>query len=240
MAFSTTAKIIGYDGRNMVLIPEDSIDREMIQKQVNKAEITLYDGRECSAEQRKKIFAIIREISDWCGHDREDLRSYFTANFCEDNELEHFSLSPKSLKFASKSIARDFITYLIEFCFAWGVPTLDTMLNRTEDIGRYLYTCLEYKKCAICNADAEVHHVDAIGMGRNRNTIIHQGMRAVALCRKHHREAHNMGFKSFSSAYHIYGIRLDKYLCDMLKLGRKEIQNAVFKRDKQFLQLVDI
>lgn len=239
MAFNTTAKIIGYDGRNMILIPEEPIDHEMIQKQVNTVGLTLYDGRECSADQRKKIFAIIGEISEWCGHDREDLRAYFRQNFCEDNEVEDFSLSPKNLRYANKSVARDFISYLIEFCFAWGVPTLDTMLNRTEDIGKYLYACLEYKKCAICNSDGEVHHIDAIGMGRNRQTIIHQGMRAICLCREHHTEAHNLGVNSFNDKYHVYGIRLDKYLCDVLNLGRTELQNAIFKRDKQFLQLTE-
>ena len=56
----TTAKIIGYDGKNLVVVPSEPIDREMLQKSVNTIEIRLDDGRTISAEQRKKIFATIR------------------------------------------------------------------------------------------------------------------------------------------------------------------------------------
>lgn len=240
MGLITTAKILGYDGCNLLLIPQQAISRELIKKQVNNVELRLCDGRECTGEQRRKIFAIIREISDWSGHDREDLRSYFTGNYCEDNDIDYFSLSPKKPNFADMETATGFITYLIKFCFEWNVPTLDTMLNRTEEMGKYLYMCLEHRKCAICNAPAEVHHVDSIGMGRNRKEIIHIGMSAIALCRKHHLQAHKMGRQSFFELYHVFGIILDEYLCKILKLGRKEAYNEVFERDKQFLQLADV
>ena len=49
-----TAKIIGYDGKNMVVIPDASIDKELIQKQINRVEIRLNDGRTITAEQRKR------------------------------------------------------------------------------------------------------------------------------------------------------------------------------------------
>lgn len=237
MGLVTPAKIISYDGCHMLLIPQQAISREMIKKQVNTVELRLCDGRECTEEQRRKIHAIIGEISDWSGHDREDLRRYFTGNYCEDNDIDYFSLSPKKSNLADMETATGFITYLINFCFEWNVPTLDTMLNRTEEIGRYLYMCLEYKKCAICNNPAEVHHVDAVGSGRNRNKIVHVGMNAVALCRKHHTEAHKIGRESFFDKYHVFGIMLDEYLCKILNLGREAVYNELFERDKQFLQL---
>ena len=90
------------------------------------------------------------------------------------------------------------------------------MLNRAEEIGKYLYMCLEHRKCAICNDKAEVHHLDAVGMGRDRNNIVHVGMNAIALCRKHHIQAHNMGKNEFLKQYHVYGIILDSYLCKIL------------------------
>ena len=40
----------------------------------------------------------------------------------------------------------------------------------------------------------------------------------MARGRKHHIEAHAMGQKSFDEKYHIYGIRLDAYLCGRLNL----------------------
>ena len=77
MSQITTAKIVEYDGCNMLIIPQEPISREMIRKQVKNVELRLCDGRECTSEQRRKIFAIIGEIADWSGHDSEDLRKYF-------------------------------------------------------------------------------------------------------------------------------------------------------------------
>lgn len=73
MSQITTAKIVEYDGCNMLIIPQEPISREMIRKQVKNVELRLCDGRECTSEQRRKIFAIIGEIADWSGHDSEDL-----------------------------------------------------------------------------------------------------------------------------------------------------------------------
>lgn len=240
MGMVTTARIINYDGCHMLLIPQEAISREMIKKQVSTVELRLCDGRESTADQRKKIHAIIGEISNWSGHDREDLRRYFTENYCEENDIDYFSLSPRKPNLADMETATGFITYLINFCFIWNVPAQDTMLNRTEEVGKYLYMCLEHKKCAICNKEAEVHHVDAIGMGRDRETIIHIGMNAIALCRNHHTQAHKMGRRSFFEMYHIFGIKLDEYLCRILKLGRTAVYNELFERDKQFLQLDEL
>ena len=68
MSQITTAKIVEYDGCNMLIIPQEPISREMIRKQVKNVELRLCDGRECTSEQRRKIFAIIGEIADWSGH----------------------------------------------------------------------------------------------------------------------------------------------------------------------------
>lgn len=210
-----TAKIVGYDGETLLIKPLIPIDREMLQKQVEAIEIRLLDGREISAEQRRKIFAIVRDIAAWSGHEPELIRQYTEFEFRLLNAIEPFSLSNCDM-----STARDYINHLIEFCFMHGVPTRDTLLNRTDDISKYLYSCLEYRRCAVCNAQADIHHIDTIGMGRNRNEIIHKGMEAIALCRKHHQEAHTRG-KAFFEDYHIYGIKLDDYLCTVLNL-RKE------------------
>lgn len=211
----TTAKIIDYDGELLTIKPLTVIDRELLQKQVNEIEIRLTDGREISAEQRKKIFAILRDIAAWSGHEPEYIRQYTEFAYRLQHGLEPFSLSNCDM-----STAREYISYLIEFCFTHAVPTRDALLNKTDDINKYLYSCLEYRRCAVCNDKADVHHIDAVGMGRNRNKVIHIGMQAIALCRKHHTQAHAEG-KAFFENYHIYGIKLDKYLCDKLNLNTK-------------------
>lgn len=209
-----TAKIVDYDGELLTVKPLVAIDRELLQKQVDIIEIRLTDGREISAEQRRKIFAIVREIAMWSGHEPEYIRQYLEFDFRLLRNLEPFSLSDCDM-----STAREFINYLIDFCFEHGVPTRDTLLNRTDDISKYLYSCLEHRRCAVCNDRADVHHTTAVGMGRNRDEINHIGMEAIALCRKHHQQAHAEGNKFFER-YHIYGIKLDEYLCTVLNLNK--------------------
>lgn len=203
----TTAKIIKYDGRNIILKPDEDILRELRQKQVKDIEIRLVDGRTITAEQRKRIFATIRDISLWSGHEPEYLRQYLTWDFTCGYGGEIFSLSDTDV-----STAKEFTNYLINFCLFHSVPTKEPLIKRTEDIGKYLYYCLEHKKCAICNIDAEVHHVDRVGMGRDRKDIVHTGMKAIALCREHHEQAHINELKLFEQN-HVYGIKLDEYLC---------------------------
>lgn len=207
-----TAKIVRYDGVNLLLVPDESIDRELLQKDIKYCELRLDDGRTISAEQRKKTYALIGDISSWSGENPEYLKQYFKWHFCAETGNEWFSLSNTSV-----SQAREFISYLIDFCLLHNVPCQDALINQTDDIGKYLYQCLEHGKCAICNKEAEIHHVDRVGMGRNRKRIVHKGMKAISLCRFHHMQAHNNETELFDK-YHIYGIELDDYLCKILKL----------------------
>lgn len=210
-----TAKIINYDGKKLVVIPSENIDRELLQKQIGVIEINLNDGRSISADQRKKVFALISDIAHWSGHEPEYIRSYLTWDFVLKKEIDYFSLSDIDM-----TTAKEFINYLIDFCFNWSVPTKDTLLTRTDDISKYLYLCLEHRKCAICNKTAEVHHIDKVGMGRNREHIVHIGLEAIALCREHHTEAHMRENQLFAE-YFVYGIVLDEYLCKRLRLNTK-------------------
>lgn len=207
-----TAKILEYDGHRLVLAPEEPILRELIQKDVENVELRLDDGRGISAAQRKKVFAVIRDIALWSGHEPEYLRGLFTWEFCCREGVEAFSLSDVDM-----TTARAFITYLIEFCMAHNVPTKKPLSAYSDDVERYLYQCLEHRKCAVCNGPAQVHHIDRVGMGRDRRHIHHQGLKAVALCHRHHMEAHGRG-EGFLEENHIWGIALDAYLCGRLGL----------------------
>lgn len=210
-----TAKIIKYDDWQLLLAPDKPIQREIFQKDIKTVEIRLNDGRKIKNKQRDKIFSVISDIAKWSGHEPEEIRKLITWEFIRKQEIDWFSLSNVDM-----STAREFIAYLIEFCFSWGVSTKDTLLNQTDDIGKYLYHCLEYRKCAICNHHAQVHHVDRVGMGGDREKIVHVGLSAIALCHKHHEEAHRREKELFAE-YCIYGIKLDKYLCSRLRLNAK-------------------
>ena len=188
------------------------IDSEwFLEKQeITQARVIFDDGRMIRADQRKKAYAIIRDISEWSGHTPTELmKEDLKIMFLEHSGGEYFSLSDCSV-----TTAREYINYLIDFCFYHNIPTRDTMLNHTDDISHYLYSCLVNRKCCICNEKAEIHHCEGskVGMGFNRNKVNNIGRRAIALCRKHHAQAHH-DEKAFFEKFHVYGIKLDEYVC---------------------------
>ena len=67
--------------------------------------------------------------------------------------------------------AREFINTMLDYALEQGIPLLDFALNRTDDIGHYLYACLKLRKCAISGREGEIHHVDTIGMGNDRRKV---------------------------------------------------------------------
>ena len=190
------------------------------RKQITDCDVHFWDGRSISPDQRKKAYAILNDISVWSGHEPEFLKEWFKYSLIAQTGGEYFSLSDCSM-----TQAREYISYLIDFCLRMDVPTAKPLLEYTEDIGRYLYSCLIRRKCAICGAPADIHHVDRVGMGRNRKTIIHEGMEAVALCRRHHMEAHQNEAELFHK-YRIYGIKLDAYLCSRLKMKGEQHEQS--------------
>lgn len=216
----TSAKIINYDGKYLKLKPSDNISRKLEQMQSKTVEIRLVDGRTISAMQRKKIYALLNDISIWSGYEPEWLKNYLKYLFCYERDLDFFSLSD-----CEKSIATEFISYLVHFCMYHNIGTKNTLLNLTDDIEKYLYYCLENRKCAICNIRGEVHHVDRVGMGFDREQIVHVGLRAICLCRTHHIDAHQDERKLFEK-HHIYGIKLDEYLCKKLNLRTKSCKQG--------------
>lgn len=212
----TVGYISDYDGESLTVIVPYTDDRKLLKQGITECEVTLTDGRSISAAQRKKAYATIADIAAYSGDVPEYVKEHLKWLFCMENGIDGFSLSDCDM-----STAREFISYVLEFAILWGVPLSDLALKRTDDIGRYLYFCLENRVCAVCGKRADVHHVDRVGLGRDRKTIIHTGMRAEALCREHHGECHTIGQATFDEKYHIYGIELDEWLCGKLGLNTK-------------------
>lgn len=226
------AKILRYDGQNVVLEAPLQQNYVVDRQQIQKAFVRLDDGRAISAEQRKKIYAILGDIANWNGDVIDALKQAKELDFIvstidsEEGEVEWFSLSPSSPITASMTTAKRFITFLLDFCIEWDVPLSKPGREYSEDIGRFLYSCLVNRRCCLCGLDADIHHVDTIGMGSDRRSISHVGMRAMALCRTHHTEAHQIGQHAFDDRYKVFGIKLGEYEVKKLKLGKTEEQHG--------------
>lgn len=210
-----TGRIVGSTETEILI--NASFPNYLIEKRnIDTVEIIINDGRNISADQRKKIYATLRDISLHTGHEIEDLKSIFKADYISKTGEPWFSLSKVDM-----TTANNYLQYLIDFCLDWSVPTKGSYLDRSPDVGRYLYKCLATRTCAICGEKAEVHHSgeDRVGMGRDRNKISHLGLKAVALCCKHHEfMVHTMPESEFLEKNHIWAIKLDEYLCKLLVL----------------------
>lgn len=189
-------------GTDLVISVSDMKLGDMIRRKgLRYAELRFDDGRHISVEQRKKAYATIRDIADWAGYLPEEMKEHLKYEHMIRTGDAYFSLSNCSM-----DTAREFINTILEFSLENGVPLTDDALNRTDDIGRYLYYCIMHRKCAICGRDGEIHHEDAVGMGNNRNRIDDSSYRKICLCREHHTAAHQMGVKRFREMYKVYGI----------------------------------
>jgi len=190
------------DGTDLVVsVPDLKLGDMLQRKRICNAEIRFDDGRHISAEQRKKAYATIRDISDWTGYLPEEMKEILKYQHMMRTGDSYFSLSNCSM-----DTAREFINTILEFALENGIPLSDNAIERTDDIGRYLYYCLLHKKCVICGKDGEIHHEDAIGMGNDRTKVDDSSYKKICLCREHHTLAHSLGVIRFREMYKVYGI----------------------------------
>ena len=187
--------------------------------------VELVDERHISADQRKKAYVLISYIAAWWGYTPlEAMKEMLKLMFVGEAETLRRSFS---LSNCDMTTARLFITYLIDFCILHGVDVGEPLYQLSEDIPRYVWACLMNKRCAVCGRKAELHHVDAVGMGRNRKEICHIGMRALPLCREHHTEIHRIGQGDFLKRYILEPVRIDERIAKVYRLNTKPSKKEV-------------
>lgn len=235
-----TGYIQNYDGQCLTIIVPYADNRLLERQQITECEVILRDGRSLSPLQRNKIFALINDITTYVsGLDAKRLvlhetlcamqlnylisispdtvRYQLTQNYCRLSNIDLFSLAQRGPDTVDMTTARDFIDWLVELCVMHGIPCQDTLLNRCEDVGRYLYACVMNRRCCLCGSKAHIHEFDRVGDGRNRRKIHHSGQRVQPLCADHHKEVHDTGQKTFDAKYHLQWVRLDDAACEQLK-----------------------
>lgn len=190
------------EGTSMkVFIPHANYLEYLSGKRVKKCGIWIEDGRHITSEQRKKIYATIQDISLWSGFLPEEQKEWLKYYYMLQTGHPYFSLSGCSI-----DTARDFLNIILDYAIENGIELLEPAADRTDDIDRMMYSCLNHRKCAVCGRNGEIHHVDAIGMGRNRLYVDDSHYLKLCLCRKHHTEAHTIGMSSFYQKYKVHGI----------------------------------
>lgn len=213
-------RIVGYDERRQELLIRAPYDDwlTMTRRDYKEVLVQPIDSRPLSDKQRRMVYALLREISDYTGQGADATKEWMKIKFLSD-DMEQTADKIFSLSSAPMSLVCAFQRYLIRFILEWDIPCSFPLLEYVDDVQDYIYSCLVTKKCCICGAPTDLHHVQRVGMGRDRMDIIHEGMEVLPLCREHHAEAHTMPDAAFFEKYHIPGgIVMDKTLCRLYGL----------------------
>lgn len=216
-------RIVGYDEkRGELLIRAPYSDWvTMTARQFKECLVQPMDSRPLSDKQRKACYALMGAIADYAGMSKDRTKELMKLKFLSEN-MEDMSDRIFSLSNAPMSLVCAFQRFLVQFILEWDIPTDFSLLDMVDDVSDYIYGCLVNKKCVVCGRPADLHHVERVGMGRNREEIIHEGMEVLPLCREHHTEAHTMPDKDFFERYHLPGgIVADKTICRIYGLKRR-------------------
>ena len=192
------------------------------------AEVEVPDNKKLSIEQRKKIFALCRDIELHWGEPVESLRKRFQAELEIMNGYNEISLSNCSMRIAS-----ELIELIISFMFHHQIPMRVETSKLLSGDKAMLYWATINRNCVLCGkSNADLAHHYAIGRGANRKKMQHYDYEVLALCRFHHQEQHNIGVKSFDEKYILQDswIKVDDRLNAMLKGAKNEIKNDNTKR----------
>lgn len=174
----------------------------------DQCELWLNDGRTISTDQRKFAHALLEEIRKFHDWTRHQTKATLKHSFVKEYELEYFSLSDIDM-----STAKLFIEHLIEYIFLNNVPIKKNHIPMMKESNKFYFMCIVKRTCAVCGRHAEIHHIDTVGMGRNRAKIDHTKHLLIALCPDHHQygrnAVHNIGWDAFKMLFHVSGIYVD-------------------------------
>lgn len=217
-------RIVGYDerkGEALIRAPYDDW-QTMTKREYKECLVQMIDSRPLSDKQRRTCYGLIREISDYTGMGADPTKEYMKLKFLVE-DIDQTAEQIFSLSNAPMSLVCAFQRFLVHFILDWDIPCRYPLLDYVDDVGDYIYYCLITKKCCITGRPAELHHIDRVGMGRDRHDICHEGLEVLPLCREMHTEAHTMSDQEFFEKYHLPGgIILDKTLCRIWRLKARK------------------
>lgn len=183
----------------------------------DKVTVCWADARNISPDQRRKAYALMGEIAAWSGSSPEEVKAAMKVDF-RQRAFGGFQQGLISLADCTMTEARLFISMLIDFMLEMDVPSKVPLWDYNDDVGAYVYACLMHRKCAVCGRKADLHHVDRVGMGRDRREICHIGMQALPLCRTHHEESHQHGDARMIEKYHLAAVEIDQKIAKVYRL----------------------
>lgn len=197
-------KVVGLSEDGTATIKAQVPLAQFLHREVKEVYVDMIDSRPLSDKQRRMCYALVKAIADWSGSGSEEVKEAFKLDFWAER-VDTLSDKIFSLSNAPMSLVAEFQRFLVAFILTHDVPTKRPLREYVDDIEAYTYLCLVRRKCAVCGRRAELHHIDAVGMGNDRTEVQHEGREVMSLCREHHTELHTVGKAEFMTKYHLDG-----------------------------------
>lgn len=158
-----------------------------------------------SREQLKHYWALIGDIHDYTGERKGFIVHKMKYLYMLENDTDKEpSMADNKLK---KEDATNLIQIIIDYCIEHDIPLKNQYTDYFDT--KQIYALTMKRQCVICaKPHSEIHHVQAVGAGRNRKKIDHSKHQVLALCRQHHTESHTIGQDTFLDRYALEPIRL--------------------------------
>lgn len=213
------ARLLKLSGNEATFALSEEVNFNEISKKKNGAvvaDIDWQDGRMISHNQRKFIFALVSDISGYTGYTTDYvialLKTYHSLIIGADT----FSLANGN---CSMEQASKFIETVIQFCFDNEIPFMHQEWHKDPSYHRVMFMYLINRKCMVTGKpNADICHVETVGMGRDRKTIDHMKHSFISLSREYHILQHTIGITEFMNKFHLIPIKLKKEHLDKLGL----------------------
>ena len=205
-----------------VEIPEQAIELLDVNQPID-VDCSVIDPNSITGKQRRKIFALVKDIEAHTGQPMDYMRHLFIEFVRTYNGYDkHISLSD-----CTRTQANQIIEVTLDWIFHNNIPLAYKTSDLLKQDKSFLYWSTVNRNCVICGKPhSDLAHHYAIGRGKNRKKMNHYGYEVLALCREHHSEQHNIGVDTFDKKYHLENswIKVDEKLNRMLKGGKADEQ----------------
>ncbi|PTK81953.1 hypothetical protein BUZ16_09525 [Staphylococcus haemolyticus] len=194
-------------GNKETLLLDNGLDVEVDLQFVDPFRIT--------GKQRRKIFALVKDIEAHTGQPMDYMRhmfiEYVRTYYGYDKRI--------SLSDCTRTQASQIIEVTLDWIFHNDIPLAYKTSDLLKQDKSFLYWSTVNRNCVICGKHGELAHHKAIGRGANRRKMDHYGYDVLCLCREHHQSQHDMGVETFDKLYHLENswISVDERLNRMLK-----------------------
>ena len=184
----------------MIKIPKDKVVLDNLKRFIN-CELILKDKESITPKQRKKVYAIIKDISKYIGDKPDNVKAIMKNEYLANGGTDI------SLKDCSKTEAKEFINLLLDYVLVMGIPLEEHPAVVTEDITHFMYKCIETNKCCICGKEhSQVYTLEQIANNSKDINLKEIDTKKICLCETHLEEYHRLGKKEFMKKYNVVGI----------------------------------